>query len=551
MTPIIRRELLEWLRSPKALALQLGLAAACAILILVRWPTGGIGELSGARSLQVLRVFGYGALVGILLLAPALPATTLVREKMSGTLALLLNSPLSGRSIYFGKLLASLGFTAILLLMTVPAAAACYALGGTTIRGGVGILYAILALAAIQVTTIGLLVSSRSQSTVGALRVTYALVLVICCFPLAPYLLLQGSGPMTMQMVAWVSGFSPIPAVMEALGQGDVGGHGMSMGGGAILHFMVVAGLTNLVCALATVTQISHRMLDRARPPGVMTQDRGLAARILRRLLFLVDPQRRTRGIPGFVNPVMVKEFRCRRFGRAQWTLRLIAICAVLSLALSYLTASGAIGWGLEYIGGLLVILQIVILVLFVPSLASGLISSERESGGWRLLLMTPLSPGSILRGKLMSVIWPLLLLMCATLPGYVVMMRLKPFLEIQLYRVVVTLILAAIFAVLVSAASSTLFRSTAAATTTSYTVLIFVCLGPGLLWLGQGAPFGFRAVERALTLSPAAAALNAADFPGFTQYTLLPGNWWLIGAASLVLLILLAIRTWQLCRPV
>ena len=74
MTPIIRRELLEWLRTRKALAIQVGLAAACALLIMVRWPTGGIGELSGSRSLEVLRIFGYGALTGILLLAPALPA---------------------------------------------------------------------------------------------------------------------------------------------------------------------------------------------------------------------------------------------------------------------------------------------------------------------------------------------------------------------------------------------------------------------------------------------------------------------------------------------
>jgi ABC-type transport system involved in multi-copper enzyme maturation permease subunit len=550
MTPIIRRELLEWLRSRKALALQVGLAAACALLILVRWPTGGIGELSGARSLEVLRVFGYGALAGILLLAPALPATSLVREKMSGTLALLLNSPLSGRSIYFGKLLASLGFTAILLVMTVPAAAACFALGGTTIQGGVGLLYAILALTAIQVTTLGLLVSSRSQSTDGALRVTYGLVLVVCLFPLAPYWLLQGSGSTTTPILAWVRGLSPIPAVMEALGQGDVGGHGMSIGGGAMLRFTVMAGLMSLLCALATVTRINHRMLDRARPAGVMTQDRGLAARILRRLVFLVDPQRRSRGIAGFVNPVMVKEFRCRRFGRAQWTLRLIALSAVLSLALTCLSATGALGLGLDAIGGALVLLQISILILFVPSLAGGLISSERESGGWRLLLMTPLSAGSILRGKLMSVIWPLLLLLCATLPGYIVMMQLKPTLESQVYRVILTLMLAAAFAVLVSAASSTLFRSTAASTTTSYAVLVTVCLGPLLVWLGRGAPFGFRAVETALTYSPVAAALNAADFPGFTQYTLLPANWWLIGWASLALLALLTIRTWQLCRP-
>ena len=464
MYPIIRRELLEWLRTRKALALQLGLGLICALLILVRWPTGGVGELSGARSLEVLRVFGYGALAGILLLAPSLPATTIVREKMTGTLALLLNSPLTGRSIFLGKLVAALGFTVILLLMTLPAAAACYALGGTTVRGGVALLYLVLALAAVQVTTLGLLVSSRAQSTEAALRFTYALVLAVCVFPLVPHWLLSGSEPPISEIVAWVRALSPIPAIMEVLGQGDVGTHGMSAGGGALIRYLVMAPLMSLLCALATMTRLNHRLLDRARPPGVMTQDRPLVDRILRRLLFLVDPQRRSRGIGWFVNPVMVKEFRCRRFGRFHWTLRLVAVCAIVSLGLSYLAATGALGWGLEYIGGLLVLLQISLLIVFVPSLAGGLISAERESGGWQLLLMTPLSTGAILRGKLLSVVWPLLLLLCATLPGYVVMMNLKPTLAVQVQRVVFTLLLAATFSVLVSAAASTLFRSTATA---------------------------------------------------------------------------------------
>ena len=98
MNPIIRRELLEVLRTRKAVALQLGLALACALLVLLRWPTGDVADLSGARSLQVLRMFGYGLLAGILLLVPAFPATSLVREKIQGTLALLLNSPLSAWS---------------------------------------------------------------------------------------------------------------------------------------------------------------------------------------------------------------------------------------------------------------------------------------------------------------------------------------------------------------------------------------------------------------------------------------------------------------------
>ncbi len=50
MNPIIRRELLELLRTRKALALQFGLALACALLVLVRWPTGPQADLTGARA---------------------------------------------------------------------------------------------------------------------------------------------------------------------------------------------------------------------------------------------------------------------------------------------------------------------------------------------------------------------------------------------------------------------------------------------------------------------------------------------------------------------
>src|SRR5262245_62520935 len=137
MNPIIHRELLEVLRTRKAVAMQLGLAVACALLVLVRWPSDEtVDVLNGTRSQQVLRVFGYGLLAGVLLLVPAFPATALVREKVQGTLALLLNSPLRPWSIYLGKLGGVLGFTAVLLVVTLPGAAACYALGGAGSRGG-------------------------------------------------------------------------------------------------------------------------------------------------------------------------------------------------------------------------------------------------------------------------------------------------------------------------------------------------------------------------------------------------------------------------------
>jgi hypothetical protein len=317
-----------------------------------------------------------------------------------------------------------------------------------------------------------------------------------------------------------------------------------------VTRYLVLAGLMSLGCALATVWRLKHSPLDQPRGAGVMTQDRSGTGRVLRRIFFLIDPQRRSGSLSLLVNPVMAKEFRSRRLGRGHWTLRLIALTAILSLGLSYVSATGALGWGSGAIGGALVILQTALLLLFVPSLAAGLVSAEREGRTWNLLRMTPLSAGVILRGKLFSVAWPLILLMCGTLPGYLVMAQFEPHTAANAWRVVTCLAVLAVFGVLLSAAASSLFRSTAAALAVAYLVFVTVSLGPLLIWRAQGVPFGFRTVEAALVVSPVAAALHAAETPGFTEYRLLPLNWWITGGASLVLLIVLVVRTRQLYRP-
>lgn len=554
INPIIRRELLEVLRTPKALALQFALALACSLLVLVRWPTQDVADLTGDRAGQVLRVFGYGLLIGILLLVPAFPATSLVREKVKGTLALLLNSPMSPVAIYLGKLGGVLGFTLVLLAMTLPAAAACFALGGSWSQGGILALYGVLAVAAVQLATLGLWVSSRSHSTVEALLWTYGLVLVLAVGLLGPHLFLRGGADAQSELAAWLRHLSPIPAVMEVLGHGDVGSHGMSATGGllatAVTRYVAMALAMSLLCAILTVRRLNHTMLDRARAAGVMTQDRSVGARAARRLFYLIDPQSRSGSTSLWINPVLVKEFRSRRFGRSHWMLRLVALSAIVSLALSCLAALGSLGWGVEYIGGLLVLFQIALLILFAPSLGAGLISSERESGTWQLLRITPLSPGRILFAKLVSVGWPLLLLLLATLPGYVVLMTLEPTRVAQVQRVVACLALTAVFAVLLSAFVSSLYRSTAAATTAAYVLVLGICVSPFLLYLGAGAPFGHTTVQAGLVLTPVAAALQAADVKGFRTYELLPLNWYLIGGACVALLVLLRVRVWQLYRP-
>jgi len=550
MNAILRRELITLLRTRRAVAVQLGLTLAFALLIGLRWPTEAQVGLSGAEARQVLDVFGYSLLAAIVLLVPAFPATSVVREKVQGTLALLLNTPLRPWSIYFGKLLGVLGLVAVLLPMTVPAAVACSALGGISLVREIGPLYLVLFLAAVQLTALALLVSSYANSSDAALRITYGLVLVLTVVVLGPYAVLQGREDLLTELASWVRCLSPVPAVMEILGHGDVGLQGLTPRASATSRYVLLASLTSVGLMLATVRRLGRPLLDRPRAAGVMTEERSTKERVRRRLLFLVDPQRRSGYIGPLTNPVMVKEFRCRRFGRGHWMLRLIAVCAVASLALSCVAVLGVLDWGVETIASIMVFLQIALLVLLTPSLASGLISSERETGGWQLLQMTPLSAGAILRGKLLSVAWPLFLVLCATLPGYVVLIALEPERARQVSRVLACLGLTAVFAVLLGAAVSSLFRHTATATTVAYLALLAVCAGPLLFWLGRDAPFGHRTVEAALAVNPLAAALHASNNPAFTRYDLLPANWWFLGSACLALLVFLFFRTWQLTQP-
>src|SRR5262245_2777993 len=310
MNPVLSRELVGLLRTRRALAAQVALAVAVAVLVVIRWPSEGIGDLNGATALQVLRVFGYGLLTALLLVVPAFPATAIVREKVRGTLPLLLNSPLSVSAIYFGKLGGVLGFTGLLLLITLPGAAACDALGGSTTQGGVVILYVVLAVAAVQVSTLGLFVSSRSQGIDGALRATYGVVLAVCVLPLLAHWLIPRDDPDMAMLAAWLGSLSPAPAVMEAVGQGGAGMPGTDYATGSVMRYLIVAGAMSALCAALTLARLYFTPLDRPRPAGIMTQDRGLAARLIRRLIFLVDPQRRSGSTTLLLNPVMVKEFR-------------------------------------------------------------------------------------------------------------------------------------------------------------------------------------------------------------------------------------------------
>lgn len=555
--PIIQREFIGLLRTRRAIVVQALLSLVMALVVVARWPADAIVDLSGQQAQDVLRLFTYGLLLAFLILAPIFPASSLVRERKSGTLALLLNSPMGPFSIVLGKLAGNLGFTLLLLVLSLPAATACYTMGGVSLADHLLPVYAVLVLLALFYASLGLLVSSFVASVDSALRVTYALVLVLSVGVLIPQQFIGGLEHMpavALKAASWLQSISPIPAIMLLLGDTFLISRGLR-GPESVFGMHVTASVTcTMICFVATILRINPKLVDRPRAAGKVTDDRSLFVRLYRRVMYMwfFDPQRRSGLISDFTNPVMVKEFRTRRFGRAHWLARIAGLCLIASLALMLATSNSTLDWGPATLSGVVISLQIALVILLTPGLASGLISTERESGGWTLLQTSRLSSWTIIVGKLVSVFVTLLLFLLATLPSYIMLWYIEAstMTPSVIPRVIVTLLLMAVFSVFFSAAVSSLFSRTAPATVTSYAVLS--CLGVGTLvfYLGRDNPFRHGVVEAALGFSPLAAALSQLGFHHFGEYKLVPFNWWFLGIGSFVSVVVLVVQTAKLTRP-
>ena len=550
--PIIRREFIGLLRRWQTLVIEILWLAALAAVVLLRWPVSAHVNLSGQQAANVLSLFGYTLLAGLMIIAPAFPAGTLVSEKRSGTLALLLNSPLSPVAVYWGKLVGVLGVPLLLLVLSIPPAVACYTMGGVSITHQLLPLYGILACVALQSTAVGLYVSIRSATVEAALRTTYAILFTIGILVLIPPIFIHRNMPGLGEPVAWLGSLSPIPAVIHALGQRRLGGQSASMNAQhAMLHYVVASLVLSALLAVATIRRLASRLFDRPRASGKITDDRSTGVKAWRRIMYLwfFDPQRRSNLIGPWSNPVMVKEFRSSRFGRSHWMMRLIGGCLIVSLGLMLAASWGSMSFTARTLGEIIVLLQVSMIILMAPTLSAGLISSEIQTGSWQILQMTPLAPVTIVIGKLLSAARTLSLIMLATLPGYAVMLLINSTHTHRIIIALICLVVIAVVSVLVSAAVSSLYSRTATATAVAYGVLVSLCGGGLLVWAGRGDIFSPAMVLFFLRTNPLASALSAIKAPGFSEYQLLPMNWWFMGSLGIVALVVLVWRTRSLTR--
>src|SRR5262249_37182893 len=130
--PVLARELLVNLRSPRAFILQLMYVAFLAAVVYFSWPAGGDGARQGSfgAAQRVFGLFFLGPVLLVALVAPTFAAGSITGEKERKTYEMLLASPLQPATILLGKLLSSLSYLVILILSSLPLMILCFLLGG-------------------------------------------------------------------------------------------------------------------------------------------------------------------------------------------------------------------------------------------------------------------------------------------------------------------------------------------------------------------------------------------------------------------------------------
>lgn len=234
VNPLMVRELRSYMRGTRAcavltvyIAIISGIALLLYLGVSLANPALGVGNSSEAGSILFYIVVGL-QLVLVSFVAPAFTVSAITSERERRTFDLLKVTLLSPRQIVWSKLVPVLGYVLLLVLATIPLFSLAFLLGGVEAGQLAAALCVILSSSALF-TTLGLFVSSRAPSTLGATIVTYSivvgiviglLVLTSLVFPalagLGGWAGASGAGPVFTALFIALISLSPVGALVAS-----------------------------------------------------------------------------------------------------------------------------------------------------------------------------------------------------------------------------------------------------------------------------------------------------------------------------------------------
>ncbi|MGE5590469.1 MAG: ABC transporter permease [Bacillota bacterium] len=244
MNPVLGRELRSRMRDWRfSLVLSgylvgLGLVAFSTLYLMTSQLRYG-GVIGPDAGVRIYAVLAFMQLILIGVLAPALTVGTISGERERRTMDLLLVTRMSATSIVVGKLLASLAYTVLLIVASMPVFSLVFLFGGVSLKQ-LGLTFLLYLATTLTLGAVGLLASTLFRRTAVASVAAYGVVAFLFVGTLAYLafrLALPGSpyGPMPpargMQPAAasvpWVVFANPLVALASSL-------PGYGMGGGIL-----------------------------------------------------------------------------------------------------------------------------------------------------------------------------------------------------------------------------------------------------------------------------------------------------------------------------
>ncbi|HHW68082.1 ABC-type transport system involved in multi-copper enzyme maturation permease subunit [Defluviitalea raffinosedens] len=158
---------------------------------------------------------------------------------------------------------------------------------------------------------------------------------------------------------------------------------------------------------------------------------------------------------------------------------------------------------------------QLGLIIILVPALTSGTISGERERQTLDLLLITKLSPFSIIIGKLMASISQIILLILASMPVFSIIFLFGGVSASNILLLFFFFIATAVMVGSIGIFCSTFFRKTTTATVVSYLLILILSIGTlvGLALLNQ---YAYIVRQQGLTYGESLLIAGANPFVGF-----------------------------------
>jgi ABC-type transport system involved in multi-copper enzyme maturation permease subunit len=178
------RDLRVAMRGPKAFHSLLGYGAAAAIPVIAAmaiishygYATTIENEIPGGLGRFLFAVMMTFLLTMALFIMPVRVAISMSLERETGTMDMLAMSRLSRFDVVTGKLLGTIAFMGLAMVTSLPVAIMCMLMGGLAPED-IAYCYLILTTMTAWVCGIALLVTGLCQHTIGAVAITYAVIM--------------------------------------------------------------------------------------------------------------------------------------------------------------------------------------------------------------------------------------------------------------------------------------------------------------------------------------------------------------------------------------